>query len=65
MVPLTTTHYDEDVNTFYGDILNAIQEDKAHFIDFKAKTGVKLESLAFGNFGIRGINESGKTLLIF
>lgn len=67
----TTTHDDEEVEAFYEDISEAMEENRAHYRilagDFNAKLG-KREDVAetsIRNYGYDQRNERGDTLLNF
>jgi len=67
----TSTHDDEEVETFYEDITTAIDENRSHYQylvgDFNAKLGKREEEseISIGKFSYDQRNERGETLLNF
>jgi endonuclease/exonuclease/phosphatase family metal-dependent hydrolase len=67
----TSTHDDEEVETFYEDISKAMEENRTHYLfilgDFNAKLGKREEDseISIGNFSYDQRNERGDTLLNF
>ena len=67
----TSTHDDEEVETFYEDVEKAMVENRTHYQfivgDFNAKLGKREEEseTSIGNFSFDQRNERGDTLLNF
>lgn len=67
----TSTHDDEEVETFYEDVSKAMEENRAHYQilagDFNAKLGKRedVSESSIGNYGYDQRNERGDTLLNF